>query len=126
MTIYPVARLPDKWIEQARDEGAHIDPALKSPWQLFAAFEKSEPGGFVGLLLVGKRKAHIRGWYVFPDQRGDGLGGKLLDHALDWARVHGYHNLDIRTTHDVEWAGFTPTDNVTKEGERQYVLELVA
>ena len=126
MTIYPVARIPDAWIEQGRLEGAYLDPSLKSPWRLFAAFEKSEPGGFIGLLLVGKRKAHIRSWFVFPEHRGNGIGGRLLEHALDWARVNGYHELDIRTERDVGWAGFTPTENVTQAGERQWVMELVA
>lgn len=126
MRIYPIARVPDGWIEAGRLEGAYLDPSLKSPWQLFAAFDKSEPGGFIGLLLVGKRKAHIRGWYVFPPHRGNGLGAALLEHALDWARRNGYHDLDMRTTHDVEWAGFIPTDQVTQKGERQYVMELVA
>lgn len=128
MNIYPVARLPDAWIEQGRSEGAHVDPTLKSPWQLFAAFDDSESGGFIGLLLTGKSKAHIRGWYVFPGHRGHGLGGRLLEHALEWARVNGYHHLDIRTAHNVEWAGFTPTGYKRKGGnmEAQYVMELVA
>lgn len=128
MTIYPIARLPDDWIEAGRLEGAYVDPSLKSPWQLFAAFDKSEPGGFIGLLLVGKTKAHIRGWYVFPEHRANGLGGRLLEYVLDWARVNGYHKLDIRTAHDVEWAGFSDTGHRRTGGnrERQWVMELVA
>lgn len=126
MNIYPVARLPDAWVEAGRAEGAFVDPSLKSPWQLFAAFDESVVGGFVGLLLVGKRKAHIRGWYVFPEHRGAGLGSRLLEHALEWARMNGYHALDIRTAHDLSWTGFTPTENVSAAGERQWVLELVA
>jgi GNAT superfamily N-acetyltransferase len=126
--IYPVARLPDKWTDQARTEGAHIDFNLKSPWQLFADFDKSTIHGFIGVLLIGKTTAHIRGWYVFPDHRNQGVGSRLLDHALNWCRINGYHNIDIRTAHDLSWTGFTPTGRTNKTGnhESQYVLNLVA
>lgn len=126
--VYPVARLPDAWIEQGRLEGAYVDPTLKSPWQLFAAFDGSTAGGFIGLLLVGDTKAHIRGWFVFPGQRHQGVGALLLTHALNWARVNGYHHLDIRTAYNVEWAGFLPTGYQRMGGNReaQYVMDLVA
>lgn len=128
MTIYPCARLPDKWVEEARLEGAHIDYTLKSDWQTFCAFDRSEAGGFIGLLLVGETKAHIRGWYVFPPHRGNGLGGRLLEQAIDWARINGFRDLDIRTGHNVEWAGFTPTGYQREGGnkEAQYVMEIVS
>ncbi len=126
--IYPVARLPDRWVDQARLEGAHIDFGLKSPWQLFAAFTKSDPEGFIGVLLAGTIRAHIRGWYVFPEHRHQEIGGQLLDHALDWCRVNGYHHIDIRTAHDLSWTGFLPTGYQRQHGnqESQYVLNLVA
>lgn len=126
--IHPVARLPDKWINQARKEGAYIDFALKSSWQLFAAFDKSDPFGFIGVLLVGDTHVHIRGWYVFPDHRGQGYGGQLLNHALEWCRLNGYHHIDIRTAHNLDWTGFIPTGYRRQHGnqEAQYVLELVA
>lgn len=128
MTIYPVARLPDAWIEEARTQGAYVDLSLKSPWQLFAAFDKSEPGGFIGLLLTGKRSAHIRGWYVFPEHRNAGIGGQLLTHALDWSRVNGYHNLEIRTARHIDWTGFVPTGYQRQHGRKEaaYVMEIVA
>jgi GNAT superfamily N-acetyltransferase len=128
MTIHPIARLPDKWIEQARKEHAHIDLTLKSPWQLFAAFDGSTSGGFIGVLLIGSATAHVRGWYVFPDQRNQGIGGQLLDHALNWCRLNGYHHIDIRTAHNLDWTGFTPTGYQRQHGqqEAQYVLDLVA
>lgn len=128
MTIYPCARLPDKWVEQARLEGAHVDYTLKSDWQTLCAFDGSTAGGFIGLLLVSNTKAHIRGWYVFPEHRGKGVGGRLLEHAADWARLNGYHHLDIRTSHNVAWAGFIPTGYVREHGnqEAQYIMDIVA
>lgn len=123
MSIYPIARLPDKWIDQARDEGAHVDVRLKSPWQLFAAFEGDTMGGFIGLLLVGERRAHVRGWYVFPEHRGSGIGGRLLRHAMEWATHNEYDTLRIRTTHDVEWAGFVPTGHINRTGRQEVEYE---
>jgi len=123
MNIWPAARIPDKWIDAGAEEGAYLDPTLKSPWQYFAAFDGDEAGGFVGLLLVGVTKAHVRGWYVFPEYRGEGLGGRLLQHAVKWADANGIETLDIRTAHDVTWAGFQPTGYQREHGNRecQYV-----
>lgn len=126
MTIYPVERLPEAWVEEARAEGAYVDPSLKSPWRLFSAFDGDDAAGFIGVLLVGKTRGHIRGWFVFPAHRGDGIGGLLLSHAVDWCRVNGYHQIHISTAHNVGWLGFVSTDVVTARGETQYVLELVA
>jgi len=33
--------------------------------------------------------AFIEGWYVDPDVRQSGLGGKLIDAAENWARAEG-------------------------------------
>ena len=128
MNVYPVARLPDRWIDQARTEGAHVDVTLKSPWQFLGIWEHSTIQGFIGILLISPRVAHIRGWYVFPEYRNSGTGGILLESALDWCRTNGYHHIDIRTAHDVTWAGFLPTGYRRKRGNResQFVMDLVA
>jgi GNAT superfamily N-acetyltransferase len=135
------ASLPPSLVEQGRQEGAHIDYSLKSPWQVFVALEPTatfdrhtaeatetpQIVGFIGLLLVGQTKAHIRGWYVFPNHRGLGLGTRLLEEAMHWAAANGYATLEIRTTHDVEWAGFVPTGyrRVGGNRETQFVAEFV-
>lgn len=122
--IHPIARLPDRWVDDARSEGAHVDFTLKSPWQLFADFEGDEIFGFVGLLLTGSKRCTIRGWYVFPKHRGRGVGTGLLSHALDWAESNGYETVEIRTAHQVNHFGFEWTGYERKGGnrERQYRL----
>jgi GNAT superfamily N-acetyltransferase len=124
--IHPVARLPDRWIDQAEAEGAHIDFTLKSPWQLFASFEMSDAFGFVGLLLTSDHSATVRGWYVFPEHRGKGHGSALLRHALAWCASHGYVDVEIRTAHKVDWAGFKWSGYQRKGGnqERHYTITL--
>lgn len=126
MKIWPAARIPDKWVAAGRAEGAHLDPTLKSPWQYFVAFDEDEPGGFVGLLLVSGNRAHIRGWYVFPEHRGKALGGRLLERAIAWADAHGIETLDIRTSHNVTWAGFRQTGYQRTLGnqEHQYLRSI--
>ncbi len=124
--IYPIARLPDKWVEQAQAEGAHVDFTLKSPWQLFADFDGDTIHGFIGLLLTSENSATIRGWYVFPEHRGKGFGSELLSHAIRWANESGRDKLEIRTAHDVEWVGFEWTGYERKGGnhERHYAMKL--
>ena len=128
MNVYPIARLPDHWIAQAKAEGAFVDLSLKSPWQFFGVWEYSTMHGFVGLLLISSRNVHVRGWYVFPEYRGTGVGGALLEAALDWCRINGYSHIDIRTFHNVAWAGFIPTGYQRGGGNResQWVMDLVS
>jgi GNAT superfamily N-acetyltransferase len=124
--IYPLARLPDSWVETGKAEGAYVDFSLKSPWQLFGTWEGDDPQGFIGLLLRTERVATIRGWYVFPPHRGKGIGGELLIHARDWALDSGREVVEIRTALNVEWAGFewTGYERAGGAGERLYRLEV--
>lgn len=121
--IRPVAKLPDRWIEEGRQAGAHIDLRLKSPWQLFAAWEGNDPQGFIGLLLTSSSQATIRGWYVFPEHRGFRIGAALLLTAVGWAFDSGREAVAIRTAHQVEWAGFTWWGNETKTGVRMHTID---
>lgn len=109
MWVRPVGRLPDDAIEEGRQAGAHINLSLKSPWQLFAAWEGETLLGWVGLLLRSANSATIRGWYVKPDHRGKGVGSALLDASVQWVWESGRDKVEIRTAHDVEWAGFRPS-----------------
>lgn len=125
--IYPIARLPDRWVDQAREEGAHVDFTLKSPWKLFCDFDGNTPKGFIGLLLHSNTRCTIRGWYVFPDQRGRGVGTGLLGAAISWASEQGFATIEIRTAHNVEWAGFEWTGYQREGGnqERHFTLKIV-
>jgi aminoglycoside 6'-N-acetyltransferase I len=44
--------------------------------------------------------AFLEGWYVAPDARGRGIGGKLIQAAEQWAREQGYSEFASDTTLD--------------------------
>lgn len=58
-------------------------------WMLFGAFEP-QLAGMVGLMretrLKARHKATVWGMYVAPQWRGNGLGRRLLQSAIDHAR----------------------------------------
>lgn len=67
---------------------------------LRAAFVCARPaGGLCGFVEVGLRAyaegcdtdhvGYLEGWYVDPDQRGGGVGGRLIAAAERWARGQG-------------------------------------
>lgn len=122
--IRQVAKLPDRWIEAGRLEGAYIDPALKSPWRLFASWKGDIGLGYIGLLLTSESRATIRGWYVFPQCRKLGVGSQLLEAAVQWGFDSGRDTIEIRTARDVSWAGFEWTGYQRAGGnqERHYLL----
>lgn len=126
MTITQIARMPEQWVEEGRQAGAHLDQSLASPWVYFAAFHGSEWCGMIGLLLVGQFRAHIRGWYVREDWRGQQIGAALLSAAIRHARALGLEVLDMRTAHNVAWAGFEETGYQRTKGnqEKQWILHL--
>jgi GNAT superfamily N-acetyltransferase len=41
---------------------------------------------------------------VRPDRRGSGLGGRLLGHAIDYARAHHFSRITLLTDRDNERA----------------------
>ncbi len=102
------------WLGDARREGAHLDPTLKSPWTLLKAHFGGHLLGFIGLLHISPRCITIRGWYVMPGYRSSGLGTRLLEAAIDEARRQGAEQVDIRSNriHILErlgfdWTGYT-------------------
>lgn len=46
------------------------------------------------------REAYLAELYVVPDRRNQGLGGPLLDHALDLARTLGADRIELGTSED--------------------------
>ncbi len=45
---------------------------------------------------------YLEGWFVDEDLRGQGLGGRLVAAAEDWARRHGLHEMGSDTWLDDE------------------------
>lgn len=53
--------------------------------------------GTVGLLPLSETQLELRKMYLHPAARGQGHGRRLLEHALNWARQHGYRELCLET-----------------------------
>ncbi|MFN3651899.1 MAG: aminoglycoside 6'-N-acetyltransferase [Armatimonadota bacterium] len=101
----------DEWLRMRRalwphasDEEhlAEIDDWLaRNDCAIFVA-ERPE-GGLCGFAEVAERSyadgcdtcpvAYLEGWYVDPSYRGEGVGGKLVAAAEEWARAFGYEEL---------------------------------
>lgn len=49
--------------------------------------------------IFGRSVAYITNVYVVPAQRRHGLGTKLTQACIDWARARDYDTIRLRTTH---------------------------
>ena len=86
-----------------------------------------------GIKILGDGRAELRKMYVRRDWRGQGLGHRLLDRALAWARASGHPRVELETASVLkeaislyEKAGFIPRPGKpdTRRCDRAYVLEL--
>lgn len=107
------ADLPKTMVAQARREGADLDQALKSPWAFFRASLGLQTFGFVGVLLRTPEVVTIRGWYVAPKYRGQGIGTALLEAAMTYAIEKKVTKVELRTNQEriahrlgFEWTGY--------------------
>jgi GNAT superfamily N-acetyltransferase len=59
----------------------------------------------VGFVLVGEVDglAHVEELGVIPKWMGQGLGSRLLERAVEWARAKGYPAITLTTFADVPW-----------------------
>ncbi len=53
--------------------------------------------GTCGLKVLADGRVELRKMYVRRDRRGQGLGRRLLDRALAWARARGHRRVDLET-----------------------------
>lgn len=117
--------LPVGMVRQARREGADLDQTLKSPWVFFRTVWEMETVGFVGVLCRTPTIVNIRGWYVKPEYRGQGIGTRLLVAAMNYAIDQRIDKIEIRTTKSrvVHRLGFEWTGYQRRGGkqERHYV-----
>lgn len=107
------ADLPKAMVSRARKEGADLDQALRSPWVFFRAVVGLQTLGFVGVLCRTPTVVTIRGWYVTPKYRDQGIGTDLLEAAMQYALDRGTSKIEIRTNRDriaqrlgFEWTGY--------------------
>ena len=62
------------------------------------AVDNGEVIGSVALRDLGNGAVELKRMYLRPDQRGRGLGKRLLALALDWARAHGMRAVRLDTS----------------------------
>jgi GNAT superfamily N-acetyltransferase len=79
-----------------------IDPDLDDPARTYAAlWIAADADGVVGsvaLRELGDGAVELKRMYLRPEQRGRGLGKKLLSTALDWARESGARVIRLDTS----------------------------
>ena len=61
-----------------------------------------QPVGFA-LVLVKDKSAMLAELDVDPEHQRQGLGRKLVQTVIDWAREEGYHSLTLTTFSNVPW-----------------------
>ena len=94
------------------------------------AEQDGETVGCIFLVKASKSTAKLRLFLVEPDARGLGLGNRLVDECLAFARAAGYRKVRLWTQsvllaarHLYEKAGFS---KIEEEAHRSYSQDLIA
>jgi GNAT superfamily N-acetyltransferase len=108
------------------DYAAGPDPAREGAW---IAEVDGRRAGCVFCVAADETTAQLRLLLVDPAARGHGLGGRLVDECLAFARAVGYRRMRLWTNHPLAAArhvylarGFTLTD---EEPHRSYGADLI-
>jgi GNAT superfamily N-acetyltransferase len=72
----------------------NFDPAWENAW---IAEREAQVLGSVFLVKVSEQEAKLRLLYVEPDARGAGLGRRLTDECIAFAKAKGYSKLTLWT-----------------------------
>lgn len=82
-----------KWKRQAEREGVSVKETKgKTRWYVWE--EVGEVLGFGGYIWATKTKARIKGIYVLPENRGQGVGVKMTEGIMAKAREEGAEKLE--------------------------------
>ena len=117
-------------------EDAVIDRDLLDPLEHYdAVWIVEEDGRVVGSAAVreaGEAEAELKRMYLAPELRGRGLGRRLLELVIEWARERGLVAVTLDTTAEMraarslyESAGFQAYGNRTEVGERDRRCEIL-
>ena len=108
------------------DFASHHDSAREQAW---VAELEGRRVGCVFCVEKDEATAQLRILLVHPDTRGVGLGGRLVDTCVQFARSAGYERLRLWTNHPLEAArriyidrGFVLTD---EEPHRSFGVDLI-
>jgi GNAT superfamily N-acetyltransferase len=117
-------------------EDPDIDADLADPLAHYDAVWVVEDGdrvvGSVAIRAACDGEAELKRMYLVPDRRGRGLGRRLLERALEWARDGGLATVTLDTTEEMaaarslyESVGFRAVGSRTEVGERDSRCEIL-
>jgi len=105
-----IAVMKDLFVEYAASIGIDLEyqgfsaelaglPGKYAPptGELLLASVNGEPGGCVALRALDQATLEMKRLYVRPATRGIGLGKRLVEAAISFARQHGYAELRLDT-----------------------------
>ncbi len=113
-----------------------LDPDLDDPAAVYEAVWVAVRGdrvaGSVALRRVGPHSVQLKRMYLRAEERGRGVGRRLLDMALLWAREHRIGTISLDTTERMEAAlrlyeqyGFVRVDgDAPRQGQQRLLFEL--
>ncbi len=114
-----------------------LDPDLADPGcayvRLWVALSHGSLVGSVALRDLGEGRLELKRMYVSPEARGRGLGRRLLETALGWARAQGAERVVLDTTQEMaaarhlyEASGFRRVaGDAPRQGQARLLYELV-
>ena len=130
------ALVTDTHREYGFDFDAQLDADLDDPVAHYAAAWVALQGetvvGSVALRRIDRREIELKRMYLRPALRGRGVGQRLLDMALLWAREHRIERVVLDTTEEMAAArrlyernGFVRfTDTAQRQGRELLLYEL--
>jgi putative acetyltransferase len=113
-----------------------LDPDLADPARVYEAVWVAVRGervaGSVALRRLAPDAVELKRMYLRPEERGRGVGRRLLDMALLWAREHGIRRIALDTTERMtaavrlyEHYGFVHVDgDAPRQGQSRLLYEL--
>jgi len=130
------ALVADTLREYGFDPDPQLDPDLADAAAIYeavwVALVEDEVVGSVALRRLGASEVELKRMYLRPRLRGRGVGRKLLQMAIAWAREHRIERIALDTTQEMQAArrlyeanGFTRVDGVApRQGQRRLLYEL--
>jgi GNAT superfamily N-acetyltransferase len=83
--------------EEAEDSPLQLDSYIGDGRVLVARVGGAVVGHLQLVETSGEGEIELKSMAVTPGQRGSGIGRRLVEHALTWARASGYHRMAVAT-----------------------------
>jgi len=90
--------IPNKYPEINRDTDLdYIQEKYKGRGRFWLAVKDDRLIGTVAIEEVDKETAKLKRMFVLPEYQGKGIGQRLFDTALTFAKEQGYHKIRLNT-----------------------------